>query len=58
MALCDELEAKLRQAEGHSEKLMNAAVQHVLQTVASADQVDLLKCKSQSTHLVKVTRWT
>lgn len=30
MALCDELETKLRQAEAASEKLMNAAVQHVL----------------------------
>jgi type I restriction enzyme S subunit len=30
MTLCDELEAKLRGAEADSEKLMNAAVQHVL----------------------------
>jgi type I restriction enzyme, S subunit len=30
MALCDELETKLRQAEADSEKLMNAAVHHVL----------------------------
>ena len=33
MALCDELEAKLRQAEADSEKLMNAAVQHVLASI-------------------------
>jgi len=30
MALCDELEAKLRQAETGSAKLMGAAVQHVI----------------------------
>jgi len=40
IALCDELEANLRQAEDHSGKVMNAAVQYVLQTIASADQVD------------------
>jgi type I restriction enzyme S subunit len=33
MALCDELEAKLREAEAHSEKLMNAAVEHVLASI-------------------------
>jgi type I restriction enzyme, S subunit len=33
MSLCDELEAKLRQAEADSEKLMNAAVKHVLDCV-------------------------
>jgi type I restriction enzyme S subunit len=33
MALCDELETKLRQAEADSEKLMNAAVQHVLERI-------------------------
>jgi type I restriction enzyme S subunit len=33
MALCDELEAKLRQAEADSEKLLNAAVQHVLASI-------------------------
>ena len=33
MALCDELETKLRQAEADSEKLMNAAVQHVLASI-------------------------
>ena len=33
MGLCDELESKLRKAEADSEKLMNAAVQHVLRTV-------------------------
>lgn len=33
MALCDELETKLRQAEADSEKLMNAAVQHVLTSI-------------------------
>jgi type I restriction enzyme S subunit len=36
MALCDELEAKLRQAEADSEKLMNAAVQHVLASVTKS----------------------
>lgn len=30
ISLCDELETKLRQAEAETEKLMNAAVQHVL----------------------------
>ena len=34
MALCDELEAKLRQAEADSEKLMAAAVRHVLASFA------------------------
>src|SRR6266496_169997 len=34
MALCDELEAKLRQAEADGEKLMNAAVQHVLASIS------------------------
>jgi type I restriction enzyme S subunit len=33
MALCDELETKLRQADIDSEKLMNAAVQHVLASI-------------------------
>jgi type I restriction enzyme, S subunit len=33
MSLCDELEAKLRQAEADSEKLMNAAVKFVLDSV-------------------------
>jgi type I restriction enzyme, S subunit len=33
MSLCDELEAKLRQAEADSEKLMNAEVKHVLNSV-------------------------
>jgi hypothetical protein len=33
MALCDDLEAKHRQAEADSEKLINAAVQLVLDTV-------------------------
>jgi hypothetical protein len=33
MAVCNELETKLRQAEADSEKLMNAAVQHVLASV-------------------------
>ena len=46
MALCDELETKLRQAEIDSEKLMNAAVQHVLASVA------ISSCQAQpaSTH--------
>lgn len=34
MALCDDLEAKLRQAETDGEKLMDAAVKHVLDVVA------------------------
>lgn len=33
MSLCDELEAKLRQAEADTERLMNAAVKHVLESV-------------------------
>lgn len=33
MSLCDDLETKLRQAEAASEKLMNAAVKHVLESV-------------------------
>jgi len=33
MTLCDDLEAKLRQAEADGEKLMNAAIQHVLDVV-------------------------
>ena len=40
MALCDDLEAKLQQVETHSEKLMKAAVQHVLQTLSSAARVN------------------
>jgi type I restriction enzyme S subunit len=36
MRLCDELETKLRQGEADSEKLMNAAVQHVLKSVTEA----------------------
>lgn len=40
MALCDELESRLRESETHREKLMNAAVQHVLQAVSSAGKVD------------------
>jgi type I restriction enzyme S subunit len=38
MALCDELETKLRQAEADSEKLMNAAVRHVLDTIAGKEK--------------------
>jgi type I restriction enzyme S subunit len=33
MSLCDELEAKLRQAEADIEKLMNAVIKHVLDSV-------------------------
>ena len=33
MGLCAELETKLRQAEADSEKLMNAAIQHVLESI-------------------------
>ena len=36
MALCDELETKLRQAEADSERLMNAAVQYVLTSINEA----------------------
>jgi type I restriction enzyme, S subunit len=36
MKLCDELEAKLCQAEADSEKLMSAAVQHVLASINEA----------------------
>lgn len=38
MSLCDELEAKLRQAEADSEKLMNAAVKHVLDSVRAGSK--------------------
>jgi type I restriction enzyme S subunit len=38
MSLCDEFEAKLRQAEADSEKLMNAAVKHVLESVRGASE--------------------
>jgi type I restriction enzyme S subunit len=37
-SLCDELEAKLRQAEADSEKLMNAAVNHVLDSVRNVSK--------------------
>jgi type I restriction enzyme S subunit len=40
MSLCDELEAKLRQAEADSEKLMNAAVKHVLDSVRDASKTE------------------
>jgi len=42
-SLCDELETKLRQAEAQSDKLMIAAVQHVLTTISheGAIQSDL-----------------
>jgi len=38
ISLCDELEAKLRQAEADSEKLMNAAVKHVLDSIRNASE--------------------
>jgi type I restriction enzyme, S subunit len=38
MSLCDELETKLRQAEADSERLMNAAVSHVLKLVDLGEQ--------------------
>jgi type I restriction enzyme S subunit len=38
MTLCEELEAKLRQAKADSEKLMNAAVQHVLGTISNKEE--------------------
>lgn len=38
MALCDDLEAKLRLAEADSEKLMDAAVKHVLDVVAGKSE--------------------
>ena len=38
MSLCDDFEAKLRQAEADSEKLMNAAVKHVLDSVRNASE--------------------
>jgi type I restriction enzyme S subunit len=37
MSLCDEVETKLRQAKADSEKLMNAAVQHVLKMISGDD---------------------
>jgi type I restriction enzyme, S subunit len=41
MALCDELETKLRQAEADSEKLMNAAVRHVLASIRATSNTSL-----------------
>lgn len=38
IALCDDLEAKLRQAEAGGEKLMDAAVKHVLDVVAGKNE--------------------
>lgn len=38
MALCDELEAKLGQAEAGSERLMNVGVQHVLDTISNKEE--------------------
>jgi type I restriction enzyme, S subunit len=38
MSLCDELEAKLRQSEADSEKLMNVAVKHVLDCVRNTSK--------------------
>jgi type I restriction enzyme S subunit len=40
MSLCDELEAKLRQAEADSEKLMNAAVKHVFDSVRDVSKTE------------------
>jgi type I restriction enzyme S subunit len=40
MSLCDELEAKLRQAAADSEKLMNAAVKHVLDSVRDVSKTE------------------
>ncbi|HUE81392.1 MAG TPA: restriction endonuclease subunit S [Pyrinomonadaceae bacterium] len=42
MTLCDELETKLRQAETDSEKLINAAVSHVLQSIQPTAQEEVL----------------
>lgn len=36
MSLCEELETKLREAEAHSEKLVKAAVQYVLEAINEA----------------------
>lgn len=43
MALCDELETKLRQAEADSETLMNAAVQHVLASLSGTSNTTLAR---------------
>ena len=40
MTRCDDLELKLRETKAHSEKLMKAAVQYVLQTASSNAQVN------------------
>jgi type I restriction enzyme S subunit len=40
MTFCDELEVKLRQAEADSQKLMNAAVQHVLDTISKKEECE------------------
>jgi hypothetical protein len=37
MALCDGLETKLRQTEADSERLMKAAVQHIINSINQAD---------------------
>ena len=42
MALCDELETKLRQAEEDSVRLMKAALQHVLASINQASQEESL----------------
>jgi type I restriction enzyme, S subunit len=42
MALCDELETKLRQAEADSEKLMKAAVRHVIASINEPSQEEAL----------------
>jgi type I restriction enzyme S subunit len=42
MALCDELEAKLRQTEADSEKLMKAAVRYVLDAINKASSKNSL----------------
>jgi len=42
MALCDELEAKLRHTEIGGERLMKAAVRHVLEIVGKTEVQEAL----------------
>jgi type I restriction enzyme S subunit len=50
MALCDELETKLHQSEADREKLMNAAVHHVLSSIGN--DIDQNSHESQRSHVI------
>lgn len=47
MALCDELETKLRQTEADSARLMKAAIRHVLDSITAERSTDAGQEKSQ-----------